>query len=284
MKLTSDDLMVVLALCRERTLERAGLFLDRDVSSVFRAIKRIEAKVGAPLFSRSKTGFEPFPAAAELAERGREISESLSHADQICSGLEEHLSGRLRITTTDVLLEHFILPNLAQFRREAPQIEIEFSTSNQFAKLWERGFDLAVRPSANPPDQLLGQFLTRLGYVAVGGPGYMTADPNRQPGDLDWLIPGSGLAQHLIRKWFARNDVPNASVTSFDSMNLMIKAVREDLGVSLLPDLPALTEGLVKIEGLEVAETSEIWCLYHPSNRGNPLIQAFVKFMKRAMA
>lgn len=67
-------------------------------------------------------------------------------------------------------------------------------------------------------------------------------------------------------------------------MNLMIKAVREDLGVSLLPDLPALTEGLHKIEGLEVTETSEIWCLYHSSNRGNPLIHAFVKFMKRAMA
>ncbi|WP_291732009.1 LysR family transcriptional regulator [Leisingera sp. F5] len=283
MKLTSDDLLVILALCRERTLDRAGRFLDRDVSSVFRAIKRIGTKAGAPLFSRSKTGFHPFPAAEELAEQGREISEALSQAEAICSGLDDQLSGRLRITTTDLLLEHFILPNLAGFRREFPNVDIDFSTSNQFAKLWERGFDLAVRPSANPPEQLMVQFLRRLEYAVVRGRGYKPAQGTGSGAEFDWLVPGSGLAQHPVRKWFARNAAACASVTSFDSMSLMIQAVRADLGVSLVPDLPALTDGLVRMDGLEVSEFSEIWCLYHPSNRGNPLIQAFSKFMKRTL-
>ena len=78
MKLSSDDLLVILALCRQRTLERAGRFLERDISSVFRAINRIEAKANVPLFERSKSGFHPLPAAEELAEKGREISEALS--------------------------------------------------------------------------------------------------------------------------------------------------------------------------------------------------------------
>ena len=281
MKLNSEDLMVVLALCREQTLERAARFLDKDVSSVFRAIKRIETKVGAPLFERSKTGFHPSPIAEELAEKGSEISDTLSAANIICSELGDQLSGRLRITTTDVLLEYYILPNLPEFRREFPNIDIDFSTGNQFAKLWERGFDIAVRPSANPPDQLLGQFLKRIGYVAVCGAGYPLSQV--APHRFDWLVPGSGLAQHPIRKWVGKNTLDSASITSFDSMSIMVEAVYANLGVAVVPDLAKLTDGLVRLEGFEIDEYSEIWCLYHPSNKGNPLIHAFNRFTKRAL-
>lgn len=281
MKLSSEDLMIVLALCREQTLERSAHFLDKDVSSVFRAIKRIEKKVGTPLFERSKLGFHPSPAAEELAEKGSEISDALSAAHVICSELGGPLSGRLRVTTTDLLLEYYILPNLADFRREFPNINIDFSTSNQFAKLWERGFDIAVRPSANPPEQLLGQFVKQIEYVAVCGAKYPLSEV--APDRFDWLVPGSSLAQHPIRRWVSNNIPESASITSFDSMNLMVTAVHANLGVAFVPNLKSLTNGLVQLERLEIDEVSEIWCLYHPSNRGNPLVQAFNQFMKRTL-
>lgn len=285
MKLSSDDLLVILALCRQRTLERAGRFLERDTSSVFRAINRIEAKANVPLFERSKSGFHPLPAAEELAEKGREISEALSEAGAICADLGNERTGRLRVTTTDVLLEHVILPNMGILREKLPHMNIEFSTGNQFAQLWERGFDVAVRPSTKPPEHLLGQFLAKLEYVTVCAPGYRLADDARNGflSSIDWLVPGGTLTQHPVRKWFAGHVTTNGSVASFDSMNLMIQAVRQGLGVAVIPDLAPLTEGLVRINSVCVDETSEIWCLYHPSNRGNPLVQAFSRFIKRAL-
>lgn len=286
MKLSSDDLLVILALCRERTLERAGRFLERDTSSVFRAINRIESKANALLFERSKSGFRPFPVAEELADKGREISEALSEAGAICADLGNERKGRLRVTTTDVLLEHVILPNMRVLWEKLPHLKIEFSTSNQFAQLWERGFDVAVRPSTKPSDYLLGQFVAKLEYVMVCAPSYHLADDARNGAlsTVDWLVPGGALLQHPVRKWFSANVTSNGSVASFDSMNLMFQAVRQGLGVAVIPNLAPLTEGLVQIQCVDINEASEIWCLYHPSNRGNPLVQAFCKLIKQALS
>lgn len=286
MKLSSDDLMVVLALCREGTLERAGQFLSRDASSVFRAIKRIEAKVGSPLFERSKAGFQPFPVAEELAGKGRSISAALSEADAICSEIGDVQSGKLRVTTTDVLLEHVILPNMGALRQMMPQLSVQFSISNQVMQLWERGFDLAIRPSSNPPDQLLGQCLKRFGYVAACATDYEQS-AQAQRGDfskLNWLVPGGALKQHPIRKGLAEQLKSAASILSFDSMNLMLEGVHLGLGVAVIPDLAPLTRGLVRLDMPMAQDSTELWSLYHPSNRGNLLLQGFTKFVKTALA
>lgn len=253
---------------------------------MFRAIKRIEEKIGSPLFARSKTGFHPFPAAEELAERGGEISEALSRAEAIRSGIGEQLGGRLRITTTDILLEYFILPRLDGFRRLFPNVDIDFGTGNEFVQMWERGFDIAVRPSASPPEHLLGQFLRRLTYTAVCAPNYRLSE-DAGKGNLagaDWLVPGGDLTRHPVRKWFARNIDDGGTVTSFDSMGVMLRAARAGLGIAVVPDLDPLTKGLVRLDGVAIDEATEIWCLYHASNKGNPLVQAFNRYVRQSLA
>ncbi|UWQ93863.1 LysR family transcriptional regulator (plasmid) [Rhodobacteraceae bacterium M382] len=285
MPLSSEDLLVILALCREQTLDRAAAWLGRDSSSVFRAIKRIETRLGTPLFSRSKSGFEPLGLTRELAEKGREISETLRHADNIASQLDLARFEKLRVTTTDVILSCYILPNIDQFRAKYPGTHIEFNTSNQFAKMWERGFDVAVRPSSNPPGDLIGHFLRPLDYKLVHGSNYQPKVKlsGRAIQGGDWLIPGGTLTNHPVRKWFSQQVSNPDTVTQFDSMNLLVQAAKSGLGLAALPGLARITDGLVTLSDVEVPEVSELWCLYHSSNRENPLVQAFVRFAKHCL-
>ena len=283
MKLNSEDLLVILALQQEQTLERASQAMGKDVSSVFRAIKRIELRLGTSLFDRSKAGFHPLPVADKLAEQAREVSRALSIANDLLT--KQDMSGHLRITTTDVLLEYFILPNLHLFRERYPKVEIEFDTSNQFAKLWERGFDVAVRPSASPPEQLIGHFLKRLEYRVAYAPDCTPAREIKSSSlkGGDWLVLGGALTRHATRKWFNRHVCDPDSVTTFDAMSLLIKATQAGQGLAVLPALPQVLRGLDLLEGVEIKEHSELWCLYHSSNKHNPLIQGFYRFVKAVM-
>ncbi|WP_343565299.1 LysR family transcriptional regulator [Kiloniella sp. b19] len=282
MHLNSEELLVILALCQERTLEKAAVSLGKNSSSVFRAIKRIEEKTGQPLFSRSKKGFHPFPLASELAGKGRQISDALAEANALGAEQDSHLTGKLRVTTTDLLLEYYILPNLQAFRQKHPDLDMEFDTNNQFAKLWERDVDVAFRPSSQPPEQMIGHFLKELGYRVVCTPEYWAKAQNHSEllCNGDWLLPGGMLYQHPVRKWFSNRVQQYRTITGFDSMGLLIKAAKLGQGLAILPDLPPVLEGLTVLETETPKDKTELWCLYHPSNKQNPRIQAFTRFLK----
>ncbi len=282
MDLNSDDLLVVLALCREGTLEGAATALGKDPSSVFRAIKRIEAKVSQPLFARSRAGFEAFEVATVLAEKGRVISEALSFANNLTSEADGTLRGRLRVTTTDLLLERYILPNLKVFREKFPELELDFTTDNKFSKLWERDVDIAFRPSDTPPEQMIGQKLSGIGYHIAYSADHIWRE-GVETGDIQrahWLVPGGEIYQHSSRKWFSANITSPASVTSFDSMCQLVRAVEMGQGVALLPDLKPVI-GKLQISDIAVEINTELWTLYHPSNKNSPRIQAFSQFLRQ---
>lgn len=282
MDLNSDDLLVILALCREGTLEGAAAALGKDPSSVFRAIKRIEAKVSQPLFARSRTGFEAFEVATVLAEKGRVISEALSFANNLTSEADATLRGRLRVTTTDLLLERYILPNLKVFREKHPELELDFTTDNKFSKLWERDVDIAFRPSDTPPEQMIGQKLSTIGYRIGFSPDHIWPE-GAEPGDIyraHWLVPGGEIHQHSSRKWFSANITSPASVISFDSMCQLVRAVEMGQGVALLPALEPVMNKL-EVSDIAVEAKTELWTLFHPSNKNSPRIQAFSQFLRQ---
>ena len=53
------DLSLILALVRGGSLARAAALLRVDVSTVFRAVRRLEAALGQTLFEKSRAGYLP---------------------------------------------------------------------------------------------------------------------------------------------------------------------------------------------------------------------------------
>ncbi len=286
MKLSADDLLVIMHLTRERTLENAALALGKDTSSVFRGIKRIEAKVGEPLFTRSRAGFKPLPLGLALCEQAEQIHAGLSAADALLGSEEVGLSGPLRVTTTDLLLQSVIHPHLAAFRDAHPNLQLEFNVTNNFENLSERRYDVALRPTSQPPEDMIGLRLGTIDYKLVAAPRYLDALGDGLPDfqELTWLIPGDSLQAHPATEWF-REKVPSpASMLRYDSMAMLAGGIRSGLGVGILPDIPTLLDGLRNVGEQPAIYQTDLWLLYHPSNRGNPRITAFDGFVRGALA
>lgn len=284
MKLSADDLLVIMHLTRERTLENAALALGKDTSSVFRGIKRIEAKVGEPLFTRSRAGFKPLPLGLALCEQAEKIHSSLSAAYALLGGEDVGLSGPLRVTTTDLLLQSVIHPHLAAFREAHPNLQLEFNVTNSFENLSERRYDVALRPTSQPPEDMIGMRLGTIDNRLVSAPRYLDQVQELDYQELTWLIPGDSLQAHPATEWFRDKVSSPASLIRYDSMSLLADGIRSGLGVGILPDILTLLDGLRDVGEQPAIYQTDLWLLYHPSNRGNPKITAFDGFVRRALA
>ena len=70
-QITHGDLSLVLALVRGRTLAKAAELLQVDVSTVFRALRKLEANLEVALFEKNRRGYTPTQGGQALAEQER---------------------------------------------------------------------------------------------------------------------------------------------------------------------------------------------------------------------
>lgn len=176
------------------------------------------------------------------------------------------ISGTVRLTCTDSVLQGLLLPALAQFMPNYPALTIELSTSNDFANLSRRDADIALRLTRTPPEHLVGRQLAKISYRVCASPRYLQ---NVDPTDLaalTWIAPDDFLPDHPTIAW-RRQHLPGV-VPGYrcNSMLSVTELVRAGLGVAALPDflmgddLQALSEPL---HGYDTA----LWLLTRPDCR-----------------
>lgn len=185
-QLDYPDLALVLALVRGGSLARAAALLKVDVSTVFRAVRRLEAGLGQQLFDKSRAGYLPTSLALTLAQQAEAAEQALEAARVGVAQGGEVISGTVRLTCTDSVLQSLLLPALARFMPNYPALVIELCTSNDFANLNRRDADIAVRLTATPPEHLVGRCLGRcpIGCMPVRsiGSAWIAAIWHRWPG------------------------------------------------------------------------------------------------------
>src|ERR1700744_6272891 len=102
-----DDVRMLLALLRARTLHEAGDKLGVDRSTISRRLSALEKSLGAPLFTRTREGLRPTAAVERLrphAERMEPEARALAHA----AVAADHVTGVVRVATTEALATYLV--------------------------------------------------------------------------------------------------------------------------------------------------------------------------------
>ncbi|OLF52838.1 LysR family transcriptional regulator [Pseudomonas chlororaphis] len=235
-QLDYPDLSLILALVRGGSLARAAALLKVDVSTVFRAVRRLEAALGQQLFDKSRAGYLPTGLARTLAEQAERAEQAL---DAARVGVEQGgavVSGTVRLTCTDSVLQGVLLPALAQFMSRYPALALELSTSNDFANLSRRDADLALRLTRSPPEHLVGRQLRAVSYRVCASPSYARSAAAAQLAELTWIAPDDFLPDHATVAW-RRQALPGV-IPGYrcNSMLAVSELVKAGLGVAVLPD------------------------------------------------
>lgn len=260
------DLSLVLALVRGGTLARAAALLRVDVSTVFRAVRRLEAALGQTLFEKSRAGYLPTSLASNLAQQAERAEQALEAARIGVEQGGEVISGTVRLTCTDSVLQGLLLPALAQFMPAYPALTLELSTSNDFANLSRRDADIALRLTKTPPAHLVGRCLGAVTYQVCASADYARLHPDHEWADLAWIAPDDFLPDHPTVIW-RREHLPGVRPRyRCNSMQSVTELVRAGLGVAALPEF-LMGDGLQPLGPALAGHDTALWLLTRPDCR-----------------
>jgi DNA-binding transcriptional LysR family regulator len=280
-----NDLRTVLAVARSGSLAGAARALELRHSTVFRRIEQAEARIGARLFERSRSGWTPNPHGEAVARAAAEMESAALAAERAISGADARLEGTIRIATSELLAGHLLLPLLRRFLAEHPGIEIECDASNRSVDLTRREADMALRATMQPPETLVGRRVAVMRYAVFASKAVL----GRRRGapvlaELPWVGFDERIAHFQIARWFADALPQVRPRMRLDSMSALMRAGVAGIGAVLLPTFaaaqePALVRVTTPIEGPEM----NLWLLNHPDVRGNARVRALTAYLAQAI-
>ncbi|HVZ35629.1 MAG TPA: LysR family transcriptional regulator, partial [Polyangiaceae bacterium] len=266
--LTVNDLPLVLALARARTLAGAAERLELDVSTVFRRLNALEKRLRVRLFDRSPRGYQ-LTAAGERASAAAERIETEVHSlDREITGRDQQLSGTLRITASETL-SHAVLPKLfANFHAQHPHIQLVLSIENRVLDLSRREADVALRTRRPTDDALFGRKIANIAWALYGPASGARAIARvgrrfnfSHRAVVGWDEPGARIA---ASEWVSQNVPAGQIVYRSNSLVNQLMAVRAGVGVALLPCYLADPEKEVRRLSGPLPEVSgELWIVTH---------------------
>ncbi|WGI24402.1 LysR family transcriptional regulator [Halomonas alkaliantarctica] len=273
-----DDLQIVLAVAQRGSLSGASRELRISHATVFRRLSEMERRLGVALFERHRNGYIPTLAGEDLVASAKRVQSEIIGAERRIIGQDLNLTGSLRITTTDTLFAGMLSPLMASFRQRYPAITLEIVISNQLQSLSRREADIAIRPTQQPPETLVGRKISDI-YQAIYGQKalWQNAPHPLEPASLtseSWIGPDVHLGDAKLEKWM----MDKSTAYRLDSMLGMQSAVRHGAGIAILPCyLGDADAALLRLSEPIDALTTQLWLLTHPDMRHVARVRAFME-------
>ena len=275
-RLDWEEFRTVLAVARAGSLSAAARELELEHSTIYRRIESIERYLGTRLFERTRAGYIANIQGEAVAESARAMEEAAFAAERRVFGADSHLSGTIRLATSELFASRLLPPIVSTFTRAHPEIRLEIDVSNRPVDLTRREADLALRGCEKPPDHLIGQELAPIQYAIYVARKDSARLRRRSQAELDWLGFEEPLNQIPQARWW-RAAFPDARPRLWlNSMMAMHEAVAHGLGAAVLPCFSAAADRRVApISGVLSGPLAGIWLLRHPDVRGNSRVRAF---------
>lgn len=278
--LSVGDLPLILALSRERTLAGAAERLGVDLSTVFRRLNTLEARLRVRLFDRHPRGYQLTTAGERAAGCAERVETELLALDRDITGRDQQLSGVVRVTASETF-SYAVLPQLfAHFHTLHPRIQVLLSIDNRVMDLSRREADVALRVRRPVDADLFGRKLTDVAWAFYGaraGVANLRRDGQSfnfaRHGVIGWEEPSRVIAA----EWLASHVPPERIHFRSNSLVNQLMTVRAGLGIALLPCyLGDRDEGVRRISAVLPDLTSELWIVTHQDLKNTARIRAFL--------
>jgi len=292
--LASRDLSYFLEVARRGQLAQAAAHLDVTPAALSKAVRRLEAELGLPLFERSGAGMlltpfgETFVARAQRIQR--EHDEALHHAGQVRAGR----AGVLRLGATIAVLETVLSPALARLqpRRPGMRAALTVAASDRLMELVRQGqLDAAVLPTYEDlPQDLAGIAIGADALLPVVRQGHPLLKRRRptlaEIARMPWLLPGeASAARARVDAIFADAGiaVPHAAVEVDVNASWSLSLIAATDLVALVPRSALQSPAGRALRTLDLPEltvTRTITLLSRPAAAWSPLMEEFVQVLR----
>jgi DNA-binding transcriptional LysR family regulator len=291
------DLAAFLAVAEARSFTRAAAKLGTSQSALSHTIKRLEARLGLRLLTRSTRSVAPTEAGERLIETLRPALDDIGAGLAALSALRDRPAGTIRINTSEHAAETVLWPKLAGFLKAYPDIQVELTIEHGFTDIVAGRYDAGVRLGEQVArDMIAVPIGPDMRMAVVGSPSYFKG--RRKPGTPQDLAAhdcinlrftsSGGLYAWEFEKNRRELKVRVEGQLAFNNGGLCLKAALDGFGLAFVPDDRALAH----VRAGRLVRVLSDWCapfpgfhLYFPSRRQQTpafaLLVEALRFKKR---
>jgi DNA-binding transcriptional LysR family regulator len=277
------------------SVNRAANELGMSQPTLSRRLRELERYVGAPLFFRVSSG-------VRLTQEGKDLQRSTNAMITAFEGLQQDMRSRfgqrsclVRISATEGLTKHWLLPRVAQLRKLNSQLQLELFATIHQQDVSASDLDIVIRIGDPGEHDLVGKRVATMSFGLFASEKYLAARPAPQSlaelGDHDLLgvtdeFPdpqksGRSEEMELFGHFFAASRT-NCALRVSPLIN-HFAAASEGLGLALLAVPFATAEGLVRVLP-QHSGSMNIWLLRRRESDLRKLTRDVRSFLEREFA
>lgn len=279
-----DDFRLLLAIARSQGLPGAAERLGVTLSTVFRRLERIESELGETLFIKTRNRYQPTERGQELINAAERMEQETLAVGRKMSGQDQHLTGALRISTSEVLAPFFLGRCLPAFCQMYPGIIPELVSGDTRLSLADREAEVALWPKRPSEGTLVGRKIGDIRWAVYANTDRATdigtdLQPSLFKGQKFVGYVGSSNADQLMA--FQSSILPETLISiRTNSLLTAANLSAAGSGFALLPCLLGSNwPGLNQISIAIRHPIGELWLVCHKDLRSNARVNALFAFL-----
>ncbi|HEV8329786.1 MAG TPA: LysR family transcriptional regulator [Steroidobacteraceae bacterium] len=287
-----DGVEAFLKVAQHRNFRRAAAELGVTPSAIGQAVRTLEARLGATLFTRTTRSVGLTEAGERFLSRAKPAFEELVAASAVVRELGQRPTGLLRLSVPSAVVPLLLEPLIASFCQAYPEIEVEIAASAELVDLAARGFDAGIRfGQLIAADMVAVPLSPSFRLIIVGSPAYFARCPRptrpddlRQHACLRLRRSNGALATWSLNDRRHAIEIAVSGPLIAHDFSTLLGAAVEGVGLAQVPE-PIAAELIKAGKLLHVlqpfAPTTPGMFLYYPGRRQMmPKLRAFIDHVK----
>jgi DNA-binding transcriptional LysR family regulator len=168
-----EAMAILLAVVDAGSLSAAARRLGMPLPTVSRKVAELEAHLHTRLLHRTTRQLSLTEAGAAYVAACRRILDDVGEAERIATGEYAAPKGELAVTAPIVFGRLHIVPVVAEFLAQFPEIRIKLLLTDRVVHLMEEQIDVALRIGELPDSTLMASRVGTVRTVVCGSPAYL---------------------------------------------------------------------------------------------------------------
>ncbi|MEI8649839.1 LysR family transcriptional regulator [Paraglaciecola sp. Hal342] len=290
---TINELETFIAIVENKGVVSAASALNISPATVSHRLSKLERILGTVLIYRDSRNVRPSAEGEEFYQRVGDILAALHDAEFAIGARDSAISGRLRVTLPLGFFSIFILPKLAQFEQQYPDIVLDFLVTDQFVNVVDDAQDVAIRVGTLASSGLLARKIVNNKRILCASPHYLKQHPPIT--DIESLSTHRFVALPWQKQLkllqndgnvFSFNSNTRFTISNSDNMT---QALRAGHGIGIKSEI-AIKQCIASGELVEVlpnllaSPEAPVWFLRPQNSLATRKSEAFYDFVKQAFS
>ena len=272
-----SDVRIFLSIARSGTLGAAAKQVGQTQPTMGRRLRSLEETVGHVLFRRTRDGFVLTDEGAAVLAYAERMEEEALGFSRALAGKDAHLTGLLRVSSSDWFGVQVLTPVFARFLAKHRDVSLELVPVSRRYNLARREADLVFRITPFDEPDVIQRNLMHVNYALYGRIDLVAPAPGDGEGHA--LISMDSAFGALPDVEWVKRMLPKARI-AFGSNNRGAQArmCAEGGGFAVLPcPLGDTTPGLQRIDLGEAPPGRDVWLGYHRDLRRVARLRALLE-------